>query len=51
MVYVTVAEYDPVWYLGSLTRVQEVEPEFPAAFELAPAPKVATVVADVVLAV
>lgn len=50
MVYVAVALYAPVWYTGSLVRVQVVElPPVPALIECASAPKEATGVAEAVL--
>ena len=49
IVYVTVAEYEPVTYTGSLVSVQAVDPVLPAFVECALAPKVATAVAAVVL--
>lgn len=47
----TVAEYVPTAYLGSFVRDHAVEALFPAFPELAPAPKVATLVEADVLAV
>jgi hypothetical protein len=49
IVYVTVAEYDPVLYVGSFVNDQTVEAELPALAELAPAPNVATLVEALVL--
>jgi hypothetical protein len=48
MVKVTVAEYDPVLYLGSLVKAQETDAAFPARLEWASAPNEPTEVDAVV---
>jgi hypothetical protein len=48
---VTVAEYDPVWYLGSFVKVHPIDAVFPPMSDRASAPNVATLVALAVVAV